>query len=71
MWPVLIGLGIGLLGAWSASRLLRRFLFEVTPLDPLTYLAAIAMLLAAAAAACYLPARRATHVEPMAVLKAE
>lgn len=71
MLPVAVGLLVGLLGAWSASRLLRSFLFEITPLDPLTYAAATVLLASAAAAACYLPARRVTRVEPMAALKTE
>lgn len=71
MLPVGIGLGLGLLGAWTASRALRRFLFEVAPSDPLTYAVGIALFGIAAGAACYIPARRATSVDPMAVLKSE
>jgi putative ABC transport system permease protein len=71
MVPVLVGLGIGLMGAWGASRLLRSFLFEVTPLDPTTYAAATLLLGVVATGACYFPARRATRVEPMTALKAE
>ena len=71
MVSVAIGLALGLPGAWGASRLLRSFLFEITPLDPLAYAAATLLLGGVGAAACYLPARRATLVEPMAVLKTE
>jgi hypothetical protein len=71
MMPVAVGLALGLLTAWAASRVLARFLFEVSPLDPLAYAAAMGILAAAAALACYLPARRTTRVDPMAVLRAE
>ena len=71
MLPVLAGLALGLLGAWAASRMLARFLFEISPLDPSTYVVAVALLTATAALACYLPARRATRVEPMRFLKSE
>lgn len=69
--PVALGLIPGLAGAWAVSGLLRGFLFEVVPLDPLTHAAAAALLALAGAAACYLPARRAARVEPMTVLRAE
>ena len=63
--------GLGLAGAVSLSRLLRRFLFEVSPLDPSAYVVAAALLVAAAMAACYLPARRVTRVDPIVALRAE
>lgn len=71
LYPVAFGLGAGLLGAWVTARMLQRFLFEVSPVDPLTYSVAIVLLAAAATAACYVPARRATRVEPMLALKEE
>jgi predicted permease len=71
MLPVVVGLAIGLLGAWAAARLLRGFLFEIPPGDPLTYAAGVMLMGVSAAAACYLPARRATNVDPMAVLKTD
>jgi putative ABC transport system permease protein len=71
MSPVAIGLALGLLGAWAVSRLMRRFVFEVSPLDPAAFAAAAGLLAGAAVLACYLPARRATRVEPMSVLKGE
>ena len=71
MLPVLAGLALGLLGAWAASRMLARFLFEISPLDPSTYVVAVALLTATAALACYLPARRATRGVPMRFLKSE
>jgi len=57
--------------SWAASRLLARFLFEVSPLDPLAYAAAIGLLGAAAALACYLPSRRVARIEAMPLLKSE
>jgi putative ABC transport system permease protein len=71
MWPVAGGLAVGLLGAWIVSRALARYLFEVSPLDPLTYVGVPTLLSLAAAVACYLPARRASRVEPMVALKTE
>jgi putative ABC transport system permease protein len=71
MIPVFFGLVAGALGAWAASRLVVGFLFEVSPVDPLTYVVAAAILAAASLAACYIPARRATRIEPMAALKVD
>jgi predicted permease len=65
------GLLLGLGGAFAATRLLRGFLFEVQPLDPLTFGAGAALLAAVALLACWLPARRATRVDPMAALRME
>jgi macrolide transport system ATP-binding/permease protein len=65
------GLGIGLAGAFAATRLLRGFLYEVQPLDPLTFTAAVALLTVVALAACWLPARRATRVDPITALRSE
>jgi ABC-type antimicrobial peptide transport system permease subunit len=67
----LVGCGLGLLGTLAASRLLRSFLFEVSPFDPgVLALSAFAMLLLALAASA-LPARRASSTDPMLALRGE
>jgi putative ABC transport system permease protein len=66
---VLAGLAVGLAGALALGGALRSLLFEVPPTDPPTLLAATAGLLAVALAACYLPARRATRVDPTVALE--
>jgi putative ABC transport system permease protein len=66
-----LGVLLGLAGAWSVSRLLQSQLFGVTGSDPLTYLGGAALLLLAALLACYLPARRAALVNPIESLRAE
>jgi putative ABC transport system permease protein len=67
----LLGLGIGLAGAVWLTRFLGALLFEVSPMDPVTFLAVGGVLTAAAVFACYLPARRATRTDPIAVLRRE
>jgi predicted permease len=64
-------LGIGLLLALAAGRLLAQILYEVSPADPAALLTSSVMLSAAALLACYLPARRATKVSPMTALRTE
>ncbi len=65
------GAGLGVLLAVPATRLMRGLLSGVEPGDPLTFVVTIAMLAVAALAACYLPARRATLVNPMTALRGE
>ena len=65
------GLGIGLLGALALSSVLQSLLYEMRAQDPVTYLAAIAIYALTVSAACHFPARRATHVDPLVVLKHE
>jgi putative ABC transport system permease protein len=67
----LVGVGLGLLGAAMASRLLTRFLFQVEPWDPATYLGAAGGLLLMSLIASLLPALRAGRVLPMEVLREE
>jgi ABC-type antimicrobial peptide transport system permease subunit len=66
-----LGVAAGLAGALGGSRLLSRFLFSVTPTDPLAIGAAAALMLAVAAAACYIPARRAAGADPVEALRVE
>jgi putative ABC transport system permease protein len=68
---VLGGLGIGLAGAWAATRVLKNFLFEVTPFDPLTFAAVSLLLALVALVACYIPARRAAAIDPLVALRYE
>jgi len=66
---VAIGLGVGLIGAAIVTRFLRSMLFSVTATDPVTF-ASIALLLAAVALlACFIPAQRATQVDPLVALR--
>jgi predicted permease len=69
MTPALLGLGIGLLAAMSASRLMSSFLLGVSPSDPLTFLTAVVLLAAVSIAACSIPAWRAARVEPTQALR--
>ena len=68
---VLTGLGVGLLGAYGATRWMSSFLFGIAPTDTLTFLAVSALLAPAGFLACYLPARRAMRVDPMVALRSE
>ena len=66
---VAIGVGIGIAVALGLSRLMASQLFGITATDPLTFLAVAALLMAVAIAACYLPALRATRVNPVVALR--
>jgi ABC-type antimicrobial peptide transport system permease subunit len=66
-----IGLVFGIALALGATRVLSGFLYEVEPTDPLTLAGVALVLLLVSAAACVLPARRATGVNPVEVLRAE
>ena len=66
-----IGAALGMIAAAGLTRLMASLLFGITPLDPLTYATVPVFLLAAAALASYIPARRATTVNPVEALRAE
>jgi ABC-type antimicrobial peptide transport system permease subunit len=67
----LIGAACGLTAAFALTRLMKSLLFDVSPADPLTYVAVSAGLILAAMLASYLPARRASTIDPAVALRAE
>ena len=68
---VLVGLSVGLVGALLLGRLMSALLFAVEPTDPITFLAVASVLIGVAAAACFVPARRVTSIDPMLALRSE
>ncbi len=68
---VLTGAFIGLVGSFILTRVLSSVLFDVKPTDPLTFVTVSFSLCAAALLACYIPARRATKIDPMVALRYE
>ena len=68
---IAIGVIAGVLGALALTRWLQSMLFDVTPTDPLAFAAVVAVLVVAAALACYVPARRGTRVNPVEALRQE
>ena len=68
---ILMGVGLGLLGALALTRFISSLLFGVEPNDPLTFFTVMLTLIAVALLASYIPARRATKVDPLAALRYE
>src|SRR5215469_2136702 len=67
----ILGVGIGLAGAFALTGLVKSLLFEVTPTDPVTYIAVAFVFVSAALLAGYLPARRAAAIDPIEALRCE
>ncbi len=65
------GLGLGIAGAFALTRFLAGLLFEVTPTDPATYVTVSVLLTVVAIAACLIPSRRATKIDPLVALRYE
>ncbi len=68
---LVIGLAAGVAGGWTLTRLLASTLYHVSPCDPATFVVVALVLAGVALVACWLPARRATRIGPMAALRAE
>ena len=69
-WPVAIGSVAGLLGAWWIASLAQSLLYRTNGREPMLYVLVVAILLAVAAAAAWLPARRVARTNPAIVLRA-
>jgi putative ABC transport system permease protein len=68
---VAVGLVVGLAGAAVVTRVLQRFLFGVTPTDPIVFAIVTLLLMTVGLVAAWLPARRAANVDPMVALRCE
>ena len=71
LYLVLIGTGLGLGVAVITTRLIARLLFGISPLDPVAFVGVTLLMTGVALLACYFPARRTTHLDPMIALRYE
>jgi putative ABC transport system permease protein len=71
MWLALIGVAVGAGLALGVTRVVRRYLYDVSVTDPLTFIGIALLLIGVALLACYVPARRATKVDPLDALRYE
>jgi putative ABC transport system permease protein len=67
----LVGVALGLMGAYALTRVMASLLFQVKERDPITFIVVAALLLAVAFLACFVPALRATKVDPLVALRYE
>jgi predicted permease len=70
-WTTIVGIAIGIGGAFGLTRFLKSYLFEVSPTEATTFIAAALVFMIVASASSYFPVRRATRIDPMTVLRHE
>jgi putative ABC transport system permease protein len=69
--PALVGIAAGIAGAWGGTRLLQTSLYEVSPMDPGVIAGVVALLVMITLVACFVPAWRATRIDPAVALRVE